>query len=336
MIATASTLRAPEPILVVGGYGYRNIGDEAILAGLLTSLAGKQVTIVSRAPAETQAMHGVPSVGIAGALGALRRHRTLLIGGGGLFGSDMGRLGRLLPAYGIIAALSGRTVAVEGVDIDAGMPIVTRALVRGLLSRAAHVSVRDVASARTLEGWGVGVVDVEPDLSERMVPAAPSVGVRLLRESGIEPGRPVVGLSLTAVNDRMVGPILATIAVAMERHPGVQFCFIPMSQHPFVSRHNDLVLAQRLRRLRPELRIIEGDRHPAAILAVFGALDIAVCMRYHSLLFAHRCGVPIIPIAYADKCRRWLEAHDMAPMHPTPTAIADALAHLVPAARLAS
>lgn len=334
-MAPATSLSVPEPILVVGGYGYRNAGDEAILSGLLTSLAGRRVTVVSRSPAETEALHGVPAVGIGGAVEALRRHRTLLIGGGGLFGTDMGRLGRLLPAYGIVASAIGRTVMVEGVDIDDAMPGVTRALVRGLLSRAAHVTVRDSASATTLEAWGVNA-DVEPDLSARMVSAPASVGLGLLRDAGIEPDRPVVGLALTAVNDRMAGRAMAAVAAAMERHPGLQFCFIPMSQHPFVSRQNDLLLARRLRRMRPELRILGGNHHPGAILAVFGALDAAVCMRYHSLLFAHRSGVPIIPIPYADKCRRWLAAHHLASTHPTATAIVDALSDLLPAARLAS
>ena len=33
-----------DPVLIVGGYGYRNVGDEAILAGQLRRLAGHRVT----------------------------------------------------------------------------------------------------------------------------------------------------------------------------------------------------------------------------------------------------------------------------------------------------
>ena len=87
--------RLPEPILVVGGYGYRNVGDEAILASLLRTLQGRHVTVISRLPAETAAMHEVRAVPITAAAGELLSHRTLVIGGGGLFGADMGLVGRL-------------------------------------------------------------------------------------------------------------------------------------------------------------------------------------------------------------------------------------------------
>ena len=90
-----------DPILVLGGYGYRNAGDEAILASILRSLDGRRVTVLSRTPAETTAMHGVRSLPVTAAARALASHRTVLIGGGGLFGRDMGSLGRLLPAYGL-------------------------------------------------------------------------------------------------------------------------------------------------------------------------------------------------------------------------------------------
>ena len=325
----------PEPILVVGGYGYENVGDEAILAGLLTALAGRQVTVISRAPAQTSALHGVAAVGIGQAVRELRRHRTVLIGGGGLFGPEMGRIGRLLPAYGLVASLLGRTTVLEGVDVDERMPVIGRALLRTLVSRSARASFRDDASVRAVKGWGLNAV-LTPDLSSRMAPAPASVGVGLLGQAGIERGRPVIGLCLTAVDSDLGDRVLAATAAVMERHPDAQFCFIPMSRHPFVPRHNDLLLAQRLRHARPELRILGGDHHPAAILSAFGALDAAICMRYHSLLFARRSDVSMVPVVYAEKSRRWLEAHDIAPVGPTAAAITDALAEVLPAARLAS
>jgi polysaccharide pyruvyl transferase WcaK-like protein len=292
-------------MLVVGGYGYRNVGDEAILAGLLTGLQGRRVTIVSRSPAETTALHAVRAVPVTAAVAELARHRSLLIGGGGLFGRDMGAIGRMLPAYGLLAAALGRTVALHGIGIDHDLPLVTAAALRRLARRADHVTVRDPASAEVLRAWGVEAA-VGPDLSSALRPATPAAATARLRAAGVDPRRPLVGLSLTAVNPALTDAVLDAVGSVMDALPDVQFAFIPMSQHPFVARHNDLLLAHRLQARQPRLRILEGWSHPSEVLAVFGQLDVVVGMRYHSLLFADRAATPCVPIAYAEKVSSWL------------------------------
>jgi polysaccharide pyruvyl transferase WcaK-like protein len=325
----------PEPILVVGAYGYRNTGDEAILAGLLNTLAGRQVTVVSRSPAETSALHGVAATGLQEAIPSLRRHRTVLIGGGGLFGRDMGCVGRLLPLYGLLAASLGRMLLVDGVGVDAGMTGPHRLLVRRLLLAADLVTVRDQASARLLGEWGIAHLVAE-DLSARMPPASTRSGRGLLRAAGVVEGRPVIGLCLTAVNDALTPAVAEAAADLMRHHPEWQFCFIPMSQHPFVDRHNDLLLARSLRETSPQLKIVEGLHHPAALLSLFAALDAVVAMRYHGLLFAERAGIPLIPIVYADKGLAWLEERGLRPVEPTGRALSRALASSLPAQSRAS
>lgn len=294
-----------DPILVVGGYGYRNVGDEAILASILRSLEGRRVTVLSRTPAETTAMHGVRSVPLTAAARTLARHRTVLIGGGGLFGRDMGGLGRLLPAYGIGAAALGKTVVIHGVGIDRELPATTTVALRELAKRAHEISVRDGVSAAVLREWGVEAV-VGPDLSA-WLPAAPAaVGARLLRSAGIDPRRPVIGLALTAVNRDLAERVLEAAAATVAAMPDAQFCFIPMSQHPFVAGHNDAVLARRLQARAPRVAVAEGAPHPSALLAAYGQLAAVVGMRYHSLLFAARAGVPLIAVPYAEKCDAWI------------------------------
>lgn len=325
----------PEPILVVGGYGYRNVGDEAILAGLLRILDGLHVTVVSRLPAETAAMHGVPSIPIRAALSALRRHRTVLIGGGGLFGRDMGAMGRLLPYFGLGASLLDRAVALHGVGIDEDLPAATVYPLRHLARRAAFVSVRDRRSAEVVRGWGVDAA-IGPDLSAWLAPAPPAAGAALLRSAGLHPNRPIVGLSLTAVNPAIAEAAVVAAAECVDALPELQFGFIPMSQHPFVARHNDLLLARQLLARQPRVRVLAGVHEPAQVLAVFGHLSVAVCMRYHSLLFAERAGVPIIPIAYADKSRNWLAERGESPVEPTAEALIDSIRRAVPALRAAS
>ncbi len=323
----------PEPILVLGACGYRNVGDEAILAGLLRQIGpDRRVTVVSRMPAETAALHGVQAISLRGSVGALRGHRSLIIGGGGLFGRDMGALGRLIPLYGLLASSLGMKVAIQGVGIDLEMRPVAASLLRRLGRRAAAFSVRDERSAEVLADWGL-TAEVVPDLSASVEPSAAVRGRDLLRLAGIDPRRPVVGLALTAVRAHQVAALEAAVAACIAGLPDVQFCFIPMSQHPFVPAHNDLQLGRRLQLRSPRLAILEGSLRPEDVMAVFGSLSAAVCMRYHSLLFAARASTPIIPVPYAPKCEAWLDEHSLQGVPLEGVALATAIATAVGAGR---
>jgi polysaccharide pyruvyl transferase WcaK-like protein len=314
MSATRLGQALPEPILVLGAYGYRNVGDEAILAGLLDAIGReRRVSVISRAPAESEAMHGVRSVALRRALPELARHRSLLIGGGGLFGSDLGRIGRLVPYYGLLASYSGRAVALHGVGVDAELPPVARRLIRRLAERCVELSVRDEASAPRL-GIDPARVVVAPDLSSRVRPASTAQAHATLRAAGLNPGRPIVGLCLTAVNGSLVDPLLQAVSEAMDRLPDVQFCFVPMSQHPFVASHNDLILARTMRTIQPRLAILEAPLAPAMALSLFGSFAAVVGMRYHSLLFAARTRVPIVAVPYAAKCAAWIAENGIDPV----------------------
>jgi polysaccharide pyruvyl transferase WcaK-like protein len=247
----------------------------------------------------------------------------------------MGRIGRLLPLYGLVAVALGRSVRIEGVGIDPEVTGIHRLLVRRLFRAAALVTVRDQASAAIVRKWGIEVV-VADDLSARM-PAAPAeIGRGLLHAAGVDAKRPVIGLCLTAVNGAMIPQLGAAVLAAMRRHPEMEFCFIPMSQHPHVQQHNDLVLARQLQASWPQLRIVEGLHHPSALLSLFGSLDAVVGMRFHSLLFAERAAVPLIPISYAAKCDAWLAERRLRAVPPTGAALSRALARLLPARSRAS
>jgi polysaccharide pyruvyl transferase WcaK-like protein len=296
--------------LIVGAYGYRNVGDEAILAGLLTKLGRRHVTVVSRNPLETARMHAVDAIGISRAPRALFRHRSVVIGGGGLFGRDMSSLGRLLPAFGLAAVSIRRRVVIEGIDLDEALSPTGRILVPALLRGARHVTVRDRRSAEIARRWGASAA-VAPDLSSMMPAADRSIGRAMLQRAGIDLTRPAVGLALTGVEPALAEAVVTACCGAIDALPDVQFCFIPMSRHPYVAAHDDVQLAARMQIMRPRLRVVADLAHPAEILAVFSLLSSAVTMRYHSMLFAARADIPQVPIAYAEKNRRWLAEQGM-------------------------
>jgi len=321
---TRSMERLPGPVLVVGAYGYRNVGDEAILGGLLVKLRGRELTVVSRDPDATSRLHGVPAIGLVGAGPALLRHGSVVIGGGGLFGRDMGSIGRLLPLFGLGALALGRHVVVDGVDVEADLSATASRLVPRLLRGAATVTVRDQASVAILDGWGVRAT-LGPDLSSWMPVASADDGRKLLREAGIDARFPVVGLALAGVRPHLADAALAAVARAMVALPDTQFCFFPMSRHPHVPAHDDLRLARRLQEARPRLAIVEGEHDPAVVLSAFGQLSAVVSMRYHGLLFADRVAVPLVPLVYAEKNVRWLNDHGLAAVPAEPEAVTAAL-----------
>jgi polysaccharide pyruvyl transferase WcaK-like protein len=315
----------PKPTLVVGGYGYRNAGDEAILAGLLEVIGRDGATVVSRSPAETAAIHGVRAVHPAGSLRAVASHPGIVIGGGGLFGRDMGRLGRLLPLAGLAASLGGREVALLGVGIDRAMPASTARLVGALARRASLVVVRDEASREAAAGLGVAAI-VRPDLSSAVPSAGRAAGVAHLRAAGLDPDRrPVVGLCLTAVDADLAAAVIPAVEALVDRRPDLDVCLLPMSRHPFVSAHDDEVLGRLLQARRPRLHLVRPPEEPSVLLGVFEAFGAAVCMRYHSLLFAERAGIPIVPLAYAEKCRHWLAERSVDPLDLGPATLVAAV-----------
>jgi polysaccharide pyruvyl transferase WcaK-like protein len=301
----------PTPILILGGQGYDNVGDEAMLAGLLQVLDREAVSVVSRRPAQTAALHQVRTVGPAGLPLALLRHRTLLIGGGALFGRDMGVLGRLLPFVGLAAIVVGRTVALAGISVDDKTPRVMRPPL-GLLGRAARlVQVRDRASVRFLAALRVTAV-LAPDFSEFVEPASPHAGRAALSAAGVPLGRPVVGLALTAVEPTIAAKVEAAVPEWLAAYPDTSFVVIPTSRHPFLESHDDLVFARRLAAANPRLHVVPGPLDPPTMLALFGELDAAVAMRYHALHFAKRAGISLVPLPYAPKCVAWCDDEGIA------------------------
>jgi polysaccharide pyruvyl transferase WcaK-like protein len=229
----------------------------------------------------------------------------------------MGRLGRLLPAFGLGAAASGRTVALIGLGVDRDAPTVATRLLAALARRAVTVTVRDRDSAEVLRSLGVAA-EVLPDLSSLVPSAGRAAGIQRLRAIGLNPvRRPVIGLALTAVDPALAKQVVGAVIGAVDALPDLDFCLVPMSRHPFVAAHNDEVLARRIMAARQRVHCLDEVSEPGVLLGVFQALAGAVCMRYHSLLFAERAGIPVVPVPYAEKTRHWIAERGLRPVAPS-------------------
>ncbi|MET9375465.1 polysaccharide pyruvyl transferase family protein [Streptomyces sp. NPDC002992] len=295
---------------VLGSYGGRNVGDEAILTAMLDRVRAARpdvgVTVFSRNPDHTRAAH--PDVGVVGWEGVsreriaehLRRLDVLVLGGGGiLYNTEARRYLRLARAaqnFGVpvFTYAVGAGPLTDEVDCD---------WVRTTLAGAAEVTVRDEESKLVLEEAGLErpiTVTADPALllrpgdggEELLRAEAVPRGVRLVGISVREPGRAAEHLDEGGYHQ-----LLAHVGDFLVNRLDAHVVFIPMERDDIRHAH---AVASHL--ADPgACTVLRGASTPQQVLDIVKRLDLAIGMRLHFLIFAALAGVPLLPLPYAGK-----------------------------------
>lgn len=305
-----STDRQGPTIGVLGSYGGRNLGDEAILTGLLGDVRSRRpdadILVFSRDPAHTLLAHpGVQAepwegVSRSGTAAALDRLDLLLLGGGGiLYDSEARRYLRLV----IAAQERGLPVCSYAVGAGPLSEQIDCGMVKEAMAAATEVTVRDEESKLLLEEAGVTrAITVTADPALLLEPAP--FPAELLREEGIRPGRRLVGISVrepgrAAAHLDVAGyhRLLAQVGDFLVNRLDADVVFVPM-EHDDI-RHSHGVLSQMISAAHG--RILHGTYQPKQLLGLMRHFDLAVGMRLHFLIFAAMSGVPLLPLPYAGK-----------------------------------
>jgi len=296
-LARKRAARRTVKLLVSGFYGFGNLGDEALLAGMLTGLGAHAVTVLSGRPGDTRALHGGTPHGVGAAhrlrgLPALVHHDALLSGGGGLL-QDKTSARSLRYYLGVVALAKrlGKRVVVYGQSVGPLSPDGRRAVARTL--SGVPVAVRDGASQRLLAELGVAAALVAdtalllPKPLQKPIEDAPA----LLIPRG---GYPEVTAALArlAVALHAEGVALAGLAL----HPGED--------------------AGALAELPPVVARLHAST-PRAALELIAASRYVVSARLHGLILAARAGRPFSGVAYDPKVAAFL-AEAGGRTHPNP------------------
>lgn len=283
-------------ILLSGYYGYGNLGDEALLAGLLTPLrqAGHDVTLLSGNPEETLRLHQeMTSDGTLhatsrywGALPALLRCDAFISGGGGLLQDKTSR--RSLQYYLLLirlAKLFRKKVVVYGQSIgplsDEGRQQVARAL------RGVSVAVRDETSRQLVASLGIEaqrVADPALLLEPPLTPAPADAPILFIPRGGY----PDITATLAKLADalRQDGNDLAVLALDPER---------------------DQEAVDALRAAVPDMSEQHADT-PQQALATIGRSCHVVSARLHGLILGAVAERPVTGLVYDPKVAAFLGA----------------------------
>lgn len=294
-------------VLLSGYYGFNNLGDEAVLGGLLAGLRMlPEVTpiVLSADPAATTAQHGVAAIP-RGNLVAIRqalRGADLFISGGGSLLQDVTSVRSPYYYLGLLwlAQRAGVPTMLLAQGVGPLRHPVTRLITRAILNRSQAITVRDAASASFLRRLGVtrSPVEVTADTSFLL---EPDHSARLVDwwKAHMPAGRPVIGVALRRWRAGQAADRYTAIAdalAAFAADSGALLLFLPMQFE------RDLPVVEEVAGWTPaESRVLNLSLSPREMLAVVGQCDFILGMRLHSLIFAVQRDVPAFGLAYDPK-----------------------------------
>ena len=306
---------------ISGSYGGMNLGDEAILEGILSQIRATvpaDITIFSRNPSDTMARHKVEraissrSLTRREVIPEIRELDLFILGGGGLL-------------YDRDAEAYLREVVVAH---ELGVPVILYAISAGPLatpsarravqealnkSETIVITVRDRLGYRLLEDVGVTrEIHLTADPAFLLEPEELTVDV--LEAEGVEFHKHLVGFSV-----REPGPaapdirpdeyyaLLANAADFIVERYDAEVLFVPMEKTDV--QHSHAVVAHMQNAERAE--ILRRKYSPRQILDLMGRFDFAVGMRLHFLIFAALRSTPFAALPYASKVTGLLEDLEM-------------------------
>ena len=313
MEATSRRLR----IGISGSYGGMNLGDEAILEGILGQLRDTvpaDIIIFSLNPQDTLARHKVERAISPRSLTRkeispeVQELNLLVLGGGGILydGDAEAYLREVFLAHEL-------GVPVMLYAISAG-PLTTqtsrRAVEQALNASASTViTVRDRLGYRLLEDVGV-TQEIQLTADPALLLEPEELSADALKAEGVAFDRHLVGFSV-----REPGPaapdidpdeyyaLLANAADFIIERYDADVVFVPMEKTDV--QHSHAVVAHMQNAERAE--ILKRRYSPRQILHIMGLFEFAVGMRLHFLIFAALRGTPFAALPYASKVTGLLE-----------------------------
>jgi polysaccharide pyruvyl transferase CsaB len=295
---------------VSGYYGFGNVGDEAVLAGIRESFARQasdvRLVAFSRTPDETTRLHGISAIDRMN-LSVMRqtlKDSDLLLSGGGSLLQDTTSVRSLL--YYLWVARLAYSQNVPFMFYAQGMgPLrrnVSRRLVRLVAQRAACLTVRDEPSAQLLESLGIrrGRIEVTADPAFALTPARSAVVDNVLREEGLPADEPMIAVALRPWGGAGESPLqsYADLLTELRAQTGCRVLLLPMHT-PHDVAFSEQVAAQTAS--PSEFPILRGIYSPDVILGLTARMQAVVAMRLHALIFAARTAVPPFALSYDPK-----------------------------------
>lgn len=294
-------------IAILGYYGYRNSGDDAILKSIIEQLRQKNdelsIVVLSNNPYETRTLYRVQSVHRFHPFrvpAVLSKTRLFIAGGGTLIQDDTSSrsLWFYLSMLHLAKKKGARTVLfANGLGPLTGKR--NRRAASRILNRMDAITLRDSYAYQELSSLNVTkpVIRITADPALTLTSCDLSKGYGILEKEGIPTDRKLVALCFRKWKKvKNAVRILASLADRIAADFNATPVFISM-QYP-----NDLRFAKKVLGSMTQKGYILSERYTVdETLSVIGNTSLVIGMRLHSLIYAANLNIPMVGLAYEQK-----------------------------------
>lgn len=315
-------------IMIQGGYGKNNLGDDALLIILYEKLKGwfpqSDIVAMCHYPRRVEQLYGIPAIGFKSikTIKGLFWCDVLIIGGGGIVNvvntySGLKYLkifdmkGKFLFLTSFLVKQRRKKVIFYGVGMTSIPDKVVKLFMKITLKRVDLVGVRDQLSYQNIEKY----IANEKSLYITYDPALDYKGGYLDKrvDDNHKNGGRVrkIIISTRAVPDvnatnQVIHVIVALINEILKRDD-VQIVLLPVSVHPDKEVENDIYIC---RRIYDEVQVKENQvilvntyLTPKKIQKMLGEASLILMTRLHGVIVSYDFHIPTVIISYNEKVK---------------------------------
>lgn len=298
-------------ITILGYYGYKNSGDEAILHSMLDSFrkldSELNYVVLSKNTKETRKnylVHSVNRFNVLKVYLCLRKTRLFLAGGGSLIQDNTSTRSILFYLSMLkLAKKAGSKVMLFANGIGPINKSFNRRIAKAVLNDIHAISLRDSKSFEEIKALGISKpwIYVTSDPAILMEPANKADIDQLIKDENIPNDKPLIGFSIRKWGDSRYFSQIAKIADYCSQKLNAHPVFIPM-QYP-----GDYEVSKTIINLMNEpSSIVTRTYSPSVLLGFTSRLELLVGMRLHSLIYAASQCVPLLGLVYEPKVDAFL------------------------------
>jgi polysaccharide pyruvyl transferase CsaB len=300
-------------VVIAGYYGFKNIGDEALLMAIIQDLKlymdDIKMVVLSNNPMETRLLYSTYSINrfnLIKIFRAMKKSKMFMYGGGTLIQENTSTRS-LIYYLGMIwmAKKTGLKVMLYANGIEPINKYINKRLTKVILNKVDMITLREEASKKELQKLGINkpqtIVTADPAFT--IEPCIVNEVEKIFFDEDIDPHSPIMGFSVRKWHGykNYVGVIARAADYVVEKY-NVKPVFLPM-QHP-----DDLLIIKSIvSRMKHKGYILENKYSVSQVLGITSKMDILIGMRLHALVFAVSSGIPVVGLVYEPKVQWFLE-----------------------------